>query len=452
MTSAVRVVDVVIGISPFGEPDARLAAAVSRAGGLGVLDLGVGGRKSREELARIRRWATGPFGVRVGADCLIGPGELAMTGGKGNSGGPHTVVLGADSPWRVVEVAAQYRVLVEVTDLEQALEAVRAGAHGLVARGSESGGRIGELSTFVLLQQLLGDPGVDVPVWACGGIGPATAAAAVVGGAAGVVLDSQLALLAESGVEEQTAAALRSMDGSETVVVDGHRVLRRRGPGAGPDGGPDAGPGRPLPVGQDGFLAARFAARWGDAGRTVRALTAAIRDAARDDGPARALRSGSPMSRALGTRLPVAQGPMTRVSDRARFAAAVAADGALPFLALALATGEQTRAMLEETRTAVAGRPWGVGVLGFAPEETRNAQLEAVRELKPTHAIIAGGRPSQAEALERAGIATFLHVPSPGLLRQFLEAGARKFIFEGSECGGHVGPRNSFPCGRRSSR
>ena len=441
MTSAVRVVDVVIGISPFGEPDARLAAAVSRAGGLGVLDLGVGGRKSREELARIRRWATGPFGVRVAAGCLIGPGELATAGSRGGSGGPHTVVLGADSPWRVGEVAADHRVLVEVTDLEQALEAVRAGAHGLIARGSESGGRIGELSTFVLLQQLLGEPGVDVPVWACGGIGPATAAAAVAGGAAGVVLDSQLALLAESGVEERTAAALRSMDGSETMVVDGHRVLLRRGPGA----GPDTGSGRPLPVGQDGFLAARFADRWGDVGRTVRALTAAIREVARDDGPARALRSGSPMSRALGTRLPVAQGPMTRVSDRARFAAAVAADGALPFLALALATGEQTRAMLEETGAAVAGRPWGVGVLGFAPEETRNAQLEAVRELKPTHAIIAGGRPSQAEALERAGIATFLHVPSPGLLRQFLEAGARKFIFEGSECGGHVGPRNSFP-------
>ncbi|WP_329312304.1 SDR family NAD(P)-dependent oxidoreductase [Streptomyces sp. NBC_01262] len=441
MTSAVRVVDVVIGISPFGEPDARLAAAVSRAGGLGVLDLGVGGRKSREELARIRRWATGPFAVRVAAGCLIGPGELATAGSRGGGGGPHTVVLGADSPWRVGEVAADHRVLVEVTDLEQALEAVRAGAHGLIARGSESGGRIGELSTFVLLQQLLGEPGVDVPVWACGGIGPATAAAAVAGGAAGVVLDSQLALLAESGVEERTAAALRSMDGSETAVVDGHRVLLRRGPGA----GPDAGSGRPLPVGQDGFLAARFADRWGDVGRTVRALTAAIREVARDDGPARALRSGSPMSRALGTRLPVAQGPMTRVSDRAGFAAAVAADGALPFLALALATGEQTRAMLEETRAAVAGLPWGVGVLGFAPEETRNAQLEAVRELKPTHAIIAGGRPSQAEALERAGIATFLHVPSPGLLRQFLEAGARKFIFEGSECGGHVGPRNSFP-------
>ncbi|MCZ4510248.1 SDR family oxidoreductase [Streptomyces sp. ActVer] len=471
MTSAVRAEDMIIGITPFGEPEARLAAAVSRAGGLGVLDLGVGDRRAREALASLRRWAPGPFGVRVGAHCRIAPGELGpgklepeefapgkKSGkpGKRDDGGLHTVVLGMDSPWQIDEVTATYRVLVEVTDLEQALAAVRAGAHGLIARGGESGGRTGELSTFVLLQHLLAEPGVDLPVWACGGIGPRTAAAAVAGGAAGVVLDSQLALLAEARLPEPAAAALRSMDGSETVVVGGHRVLHRRGPEAprvpaddpvlvsGMLGAQDPRT-QLLPVGQDGFLAARFAERWGDAGRTVRALTDSVRDAVRDDGPAGALRPGSPMSRALGTRVPVAQGPMTRVSDQARFAAAVAGDGALPFIALALASGEQTRTVLEETRTAVAGRPWGVGVLGFAPEETRNAQLEAVRDLRPTHAIIAGGRPSQAEALERAGISTFLHVPSPGLLRQFLDAGARRFVFEGSECGGHVGPRASFP-------
>ncbi|MFG2348926.1 SDR family NAD(P)-dependent oxidoreductase [Streptomyces phaeochromogenes] len=471
MTSAVRAEDMIIGITPFGEPEARLAAAVSRAGGLGVLDLGVGDRRAREALTSLRRWATGPFGVRVGTHCRIAPGELGPgnlepgefapgkkngKSGKRDDGDLHTVVLGMDSPWQIDEVAATYRVLVEVTDLEQALAAVRAGAHGLIARGSESGGRTGELSTFVLLQRLLAEPGVDLPVWACGGIGPRTAAAAVAGGAAGVVLDSQLALLAEARLPEPAAAALRSMDGSETVVVGGHRVLHRRGPDAprvpaddpllvsGMLGAQDPRT-QLLPVGQDGFLAARFAERWGDAARTVRALTDSVRDAVRDDGPAGALRLGSPMSRALGTRLPVAQGPMTRVSDQARFAAAVAGDGALPFIALALASGEQTRTVLEETRASVAGRPWGVGVLGFAPEETRNAQLEAVRELRPTHAIIAGGRPSQAEALERAGISTFLHVPSQGLLRQFLDAGARRFVFEGSECGGHVGPRASFP-------
>lgn len=348
-------------------------------------------------------------------------------------------------------------MLVEVTDLEGAREALRAGAHGLIARGSECGGRIGELSTFVLLQQLLAAPEVTSPVWACGGIGPRTAAAAVAGGAAGVVLDSQLALLAESALPEPAAAALRALDGSETVVLAGHRVLQRRGPDA-PRLAEDAGPRavsallgaqdprtQLLPVGQDGFLAARFAERWGDVRRTVRALRDAVLGTLRDDTAVRTLGAGSAMSRALGTPLPVAQGPMTRVSDGAAFAAAVAAEGALPFLALALSDGARSRAMLAETRDAVAGRPWGVGVLGFAPEDLRTAQLEAVRELRPTHAVIAGGRPSQAQALERDGIRTFLHVPSPGLLRQFLEAGARRFVFEGSECGGHVGPRAGFP-------
>ncbi|WP_335939847.1 SDR family oxidoreductase [Streptomyces sp. PTD5-9] len=456
MNSAVRSEDVIIGITPFGEPDAGLTLAVCRAGGLGVLDLGSGDRRAREALARVRRAAPGRFGVRVDAPCRLTPADL-------DPDGPHTVVLAAGAAageagkaWTAAGLAARFRVLVEVTGLEDARDALRAGAHGLIARGAECGGRIGESSTFVLLQRLLAAPEVNRPVWACGGIGPRTAAAAVAGGAAGVVLDGQLALLAESALPEPASAALRAVDGSETVVRAGHRVLLRRGPDA-PRLTDDAGPqevaallgGRDprtqlLPVGQDGFLATLFAERWGDVRRTVRALREAAAGAVRDGTAARALRPGSPMSRALGTRLPVAQGPMTRVSDGPAFAATVAADGALPFLALALADGTRTRTMLTETRDAVAGRPWGVGVLGFAPEDVRAAQLEAVREVRPTHAIIAGGRPSQAQALERDGIRTFLHVPSPGLLRQFLQAGARRFVFEGSECGGHVGPRGSF--------
>ncbi|MEU2421552.1 SDR family NAD(P)-dependent oxidoreductase [Streptomyces sp. NPDC007851] len=447
MTSPVRAVDLIICVTPFGEPDARLATAACAAGALGVLDLGRGDRRTREALARLTRAAPGPYGVRVTAGCALTPDDLDPA--------CDTVVLAAGAPWRIAELAPHRRVLAEVTDLAAARAAVEAGAHGLIARGSESGGRVGTLSTFVLLQQLLGATEPGVPVWACGGVGPRTAAAAVAGGAAGVVLDSQLALLAESRLPEATAAALRSLDGSETVLVAGHRVLHRRGPDVvrPPADDPAAVAallgaedprGRLLPVGQDGFLAARFAERWRDVPRTVRELRAATHgDGAAASAALRPVTSA--MSRALGTRLPVAQGPMTRVSDQAGFAAAVADDGALPFLALALADGARTRELLTEARAALDGRPWGVGVLGFAPEELRNAQLEAVRELRPSHAIVAGGRPAQAQALEQAGISTFLHVPSPGLLRQFLEAGARKFVFEGSECGGHVGPRASFP-------
>src|SRR5262249_38702189 len=46
--------------------------------------------------------------------------------------------------------------------------------------------------------------------------------------------------------------------------------------------------------------------------------------------------------------------------------------------------------------------------------------------------------------LEREGITTYLHAPSPGLLRQFWNDGARRFVLEGRECGGHVGPRSSL--------
>ncbi|MGH4027761.1 SDR family NAD(P)-dependent oxidoreductase [Actinomycetota bacterium Odt1-20B] len=435
----------VIGVSPFGEPDARLAAAVSRAGGLGILDLGTGDRRAREALALARTWSPGDFGVRIPAECALHPDELHAPDGTG----PHTVLLAPDAPWRIAHVQAP-TVLAEVRSAAEARAALAEGAAGLVVRGSESGGPCGELSTFVLLQQVLaeagnagaGDGAGDVPVWACGGIGPRTAAAAVLAGATGVVLDVQLALLDEAQLPPAVATLLRTADGTETVLVGGRRVLDRRRPGT-----PAELRERLLPLGQDAFLAARFAEKYGSVSDAVRAVREAVDGCLRADGAAAALRGGDaqPMCRALGTRLPIAQGPMTRVSDQARFAAAVADGGGLPFIALALAAPAQTRSMLEQTKAALGDRPWGVGILGFAPEEVRTAQLEAVRELQPSHVIIAGGRPSQAADLEADGIRTFLHVPSPGLLGQFLGAGARRFVFEGAECGGHIGPRNSFP-------
>ena len=135
---------------------------------------------------------------------------------------------------------------------------------------------------------------------------------------------------------------------------------------------------------------------------------------------------------------------MTRVSDVSPFCRVVADHGALPFLALALLRGHEVGRLLTETKERMGKLPWGVGILGFVPAALRKEQLEVVREIRPPYAIIAGGRPSQARQLEELGICTYLHVPSPGLLDSFLADGARKFIFEGRECGGHVGPRSSF--------
>ncbi|TQK51704.1 acyl transferase domain-containing protein [Streptomyces sp. SLBN-118] len=482
-----QIPDAVLGLSPFGRPDARLVGAVCRAGGLGILDLGDGDRHAREELAMLARWEPQRFGVRVGERCTLSPDHLDAMG----SARPHTVLLGVDSAWQASELSSYYWVLAEVTSRAEALRALADGVDGLVARGSESGGRVGDLSTFVLLQQLTADPAVPLPVWACGGIGPHTAAAAVMGGATGVVLDTQLALLDESALPEHHRSTLAAMDGTETVVVGGRRLLRRHDAAAarevGEPSAADTGKAQDpegLPAGEDGFLAAGFARRWRTAAQAVRGIRTAMaqtvttcgrEDAAphgresvtsqdqatatahsREPVPAHGSRAAehvrdaltpaaSAMAQALGTELPVAQGPMTRVSDQPRFAAAVAAEGGLPFLALALADGARTRTLLAETRAELGERPWGVGILGFADERIRAEQLAAVKEFRPSHAVVAGGRPGQAQELEAAGIRTFLHVPSAGLLRQFLDAGARRFVFEGSECGGHVGPLASFP-------
>ncbi|OHV44770.1 type I polyketide synthase, partial [Pseudofrankia sp. BMG5.36] len=498
--------DLVVVVTPFAEPNAALVAAVERAGGLGVLDLGGDAARARRALADAARWCPTTFAVRVGPAVPLRPEDLPAE--------VDTVLLAdldllalaapaAEQPgsarWDVASAAGPAgarRVLVEVTSVAGARAALAAGAAGVVARGNEAGGFVGDLTTFTLLQHLaaaglMTRAGTSAPFWAAGGIGEHTAAGAVALGAAGVVLDTQLSLVREAETAAEVAAAVRAMDGSETTLLGGHRVyvrpdlpvarlaglaaaaglgeadLRDTGGEVASDGALPAAPGGPadgaltpaeaaarlggrdlraqfLPVGQDAAFASGLADRYVTASGVVRAVRTAIRDQLASAAGLRPLEPGAPFAAARGLRYPLAQGPMTRVSDIPAFAKAVADGGALPFLALALLSGEQSRGLLAETAEQLGDAPWGVGVLGFAPAEVRAAQLDAVLAVRPPCVLIAGGRPSQAAPLEAAGIDTFLHVPSPGLLDRFVADGARKFVFEGRECGGHVGPRASF--------
>ncbi|UGY94914.1 type I polyketide synthase [Streptomyces gobiensis] len=462
--------DLVVALTPFEEPSPRIAAAAERAGALGLLDLGRDADRAHHALAELSQRLRRPHGVRVPAGCPVTPDELPAA--------VDTVLLAEPQLVQAADWAAggRRRVWAEVTSLQEARAAVTAGAAGIVVKGHEAGGRVGELTTFVLLHRVLADPAVTVPVLAAGGIGPHTAAAAAAGGAAGVVLDAQLALTTEgeAHLPGPVAAAVRAMDGTETTVVAGYRVYTRPdlerpeaiAAHADADGSGDERDGQivrvlgarslrtqVLPIGQEGAFAARLAARHRTTGGVVQAVRAAIAghlDAAvrarplqARPSPSTGVASGQPG--AAEPPLPVAQGPMTRVSDQAAFAVAVADAGGLPFLALAVMDGPQVRRLLGETAERLTGRPWGVGLLGFAPPELRRAQLAAVAEVRPPYAIIAGGRPDQAAPLEAAGTRTYLHVPSPGLLDRFLAEGTRRFVFEGMECGGHIGPRASFP-------
>ena len=150
------------------------------------------------------------------------------------------------------------------------------------------------------------------------------------------------------------------------------------------------------------------------------------------------------MARALGTRYPIVQGPMSRVSDTPAFAAAVAEAGGLPVMAIAAMREDELEPMLRDTRDRLAGAPWAAGLLGFLPPEQYGPQVELVKKYRPPVVVIAGGQPAQARAFEAEGIPTFIHVPSHRLLDLYLDEGTRNVIFEGLECGGHIGRYSGF--------
>lgn len=498
----------VIALTPPHRLMPDIAIAAQRAGALGMLDLGPGlesdagihdGQPADEQAPILaRRRARAAHAVSCLAQACAGrsgwgvcwnaatrpAGEArelevlaALLSGvaRGPVDGvmplPALLVAGVPSA-RLAAVLEQARaladmVLLEVCDLEAAQAAEAAGYDGLIVKGNEAGGRVSPRTSFILLQELAGQ--LAIPYWIQGGIGLHTGAAAVLSGASGVVLCEQLWLTAEGPYAGSAERQVMSrLDGSETVLVEsgdgllrlfsraGRALLRRielaqaagqavqplleAGLILGAAGDADG----LLAAGQDIALAATWAQRHGTAGRVIGAVDGALSHGVALAAAQQAMAPGGPLARTHGTLYPIAQGPMTSVSDIGAFARAVADGGALPFLALAVMRGPQVRAMLGQTRDLLGERPWGVGMLGFLPLEMRQEQMAVIRELRPPFAVIAGGRPSQARELEALGILTYLHVPSPGLLRSFVAEGARHFVFEGSECGGHTGPRSSF--------
>ena len=362
----------------LGSGDGRphLVTAVARGGGLGLLALD---GMTAADLLRLGGSVRAPFGVRVPLGCTL-PGDVLARSGA-------TLVLvdpGAPTP------ATSLPIVAGVRSVGEAAAALEAGAAGLLAAGD------GELSAFLLLQQLLDEFGPEVPIWVSGA-GPRTTAGVIAAGAFGVLLDEQLKLLADV----------------PTPTAERDRLSR-----------------------SDTSLAPLFARRYGTVESAIRAVRTATAE--------RASEQDSPLCRTLGCALPVVQGPMTRVSDQPEFAAAVAEADGFPFVAVATADGPRTEDLLRRTAERLGGRPWGAGLLGFLDSDLMERQLAAVKAARPRCALLAGGKVAQAKALEADGIATYVHAPSPILLKQFLDAGLRRFVFEGAECGGHIGPRPSF--------
>lgn len=207
-----------------GAAGGRLAAAVSTAGGLGMVGMGSSAtpEQLKAELAALGELSR-PFGIGLVHWVMQDRPELLDTAVAARPA-LLSVSFGADWAWVAKAHDACVRVATQVATVEAARRAVDAGVDVVVARGAEGGGH-GEptVGTLPLLCDVL--DAVDVPVLAAGGISSARGVAAVLAaGAAAAWVGTAFAACAEALTAQPAREALLAADGDATELTSEYDV------------------------------------------------------------------------------------------------------------------------------------------------------------------------------------------------------------------------------------
>ncbi|MBE7063177.1 MAG: enoyl-[acyl-carrier-protein] reductase FabK [Ruminococcaceae bacterium] len=211
--------------------DAKLAAAVSEGGGLGIISAASGDtEKLAKEIDTARQLTDKPFGVNV---MLMGENLDAIAALLAEKK-VAVVTTGAGNPERYVEMwkAAGIRVIPVVPSAALAKLCARSGADAVIAEGGESGGHVGEMTTMALLPQVC--DAVDIPVIGAGGIADGRGVmAACMLGASGVQIGTRFLMATECTIHPAYKAKLLKAKDTSTIVTGrrlGHPVRSLKTP------------------------------------------------------------------------------------------------------------------------------------------------------------------------------------------------------------------------------
>lgn len=209
--------------------EANLAAAVSNAGGLGLIAAAAAPAEwVRAQIKRVREMTDKPFGVNI---MLMSPEADQVAKVIVEEKVP-IVTTGAGSPEKYMAdwKAAGVKVIPVVASTALARRMERCGADAVVAEGTEAGGHIGEITTMTLVPQVV--DAVSIPVIAAGGIADGRGmAAAFMLGAEGVQVGTAFAASRESVIHQNYKDSIlraKDIDTRVTGRTTGHpiRVLR----------------------------------------------------------------------------------------------------------------------------------------------------------------------------------------------------------------------------------
>lgn len=210
--------------------DASLAAAVSEAGGLGIITGTAPTEWVREQVRLAKKLTNKPFGVNV---MLMSEhaDEIAQLVCDEQV---QVVTTGAGSPGKYMAMWKEHnvKVLPVVASVALARRMEKLGADAIIAEGTESGGHIGQLTTMALVPQVV--DAVEIPVIAAGGIADGRGmAASFMLGAEGIQMGTRFLVADECTVHENYKAKVlkaKDIDSTVTGLSTGHpvRVLKNK--------------------------------------------------------------------------------------------------------------------------------------------------------------------------------------------------------------------------------
>ncbi|MBO7048873.1 MAG: enoyl-[acyl-carrier-protein] reductase FabK [Spirochaetia bacterium] len=205
--------------------DGKLAAAVSEAGGLGIISaMNAGADYLKKEIETARSLTKKPFGVNI---MLMSPHVAEVAQVVADLKVP-VVTTGAGNPAKFMPMwqEAGIKVIPVIPSVMLAKRMEKLGAVAVVAEGGESGGHIGELNTMALVPQVA--DALSIPVIAAGGIGDGRGiAAAFMLGAKGVQMGTRFLVANECGVHPNYKAKVLKASDIDTIVTGrklGHPV------------------------------------------------------------------------------------------------------------------------------------------------------------------------------------------------------------------------------------
>ena len=208
----------VVGAPMAGVSTGALAAAVSSAGGLGMIGAGPTTSPARlaDECATARAGGQ-PFGVGLLAWALADGGATLVDAVIAQAPSLVSVSYGPYARWLPALSDAGIVVTTQVGTVEEARAAEQAGVDLLVARGGEGGGHgRDDVATLPLLQAVL--DAVELPVLAAGGVGTARGLAAVLAaGAAGAWVGTALLTCTEAATSAAARARLLAAGETDTA-------------------------------------------------------------------------------------------------------------------------------------------------------------------------------------------------------------------------------------------